>query len=204
MFTGIVTQMGTIESVVESGEGARIALRAVGLTAELGESIAVDGTCLTALEPGEGRFEADLSRETLDRTNLGRRRPGDMVNLERCLRPADRFGGHFVLGHVDATATVVALERAGDEARLVVQYPERYHRLVVEKGSVAVNGVSLTIASCEGNRFSVALIAFTLAETNLGRLATADPVNLEFDYLAKLVVNALDAREAADDGRERE
>jgi riboflavin synthase len=190
MFAGIIERVGMVMSVRRRGAGAAIRIRAAGPRLKLGESVAVDGACLTAVDPLRGSFGADLSAETLDRTTLGELAPGRAVNLELSLRVGDRLGGHFVLGHIDTTGEVVALSRSPGRARLVVRYPAGYDSIVVEKGSVAVNGVSLTVAANRRGQCEIALIPHTLSVTNLGRLVAGSRVNLEFDYLAKLVRKA--------------
>ena len=196
MFTGLVEEVGRVVDLVRGEEGARlrIACSLVRQDLRLGDSVAVDGACLTvtALEPSG--FSVDVVAETLERTNLQYRQPGAAVNLERSLRVGDRLGGHLVLGHVDGLAEVVALypESTGYRARFAL--PTELTRFVAEKGSVALNGVSLTVASVQGNEFEVALIPFTLENTNLGQLRPGDQVNLEVDVLARYVDRILAAR----------
>jgi riboflavin synthase len=186
MFTGLVEQMGEVRRA-----GTRLAVQ-TPLAAELerGDSIAVNGVCLTAVELTADGFEADVMEETLSRSSLGRLRDGDRVNLELALRVGDRLGGHFVQGHVDATGSIEAIEQR-EHSRLVrVAAAPEVLRYVVEKGSIAVDGVSLTVVDVDGDGFSVALIPETLERTTLGSAAEGDPVNLEVDMLAKYAVKA--------------
>jgi riboflavin synthase len=165
-------------------------------TFELGESVAVNGVCLTVAAVTSGVFDADVSPETLQRSNLGALTVGDRVNLERALRPVDRLGGHFVLGHVDGTGRVTERGRQGDFEELRFQAPEAVRRYLVEKGSVAVDGVSLTVARCEAEGFRVAVIPHTLERTTLAGCRPGDPVNLEADILGKYVEKLLNREQA--------
>jgi riboflavin synthase len=186
MFTGLVEQMGEVRSA-----GARLAV-STPLAAELqrGDSIAVNGVCLTAVDITPESFEADVMEETLDRSSLGRLKQGDRVNLELPLRVGDRLGGHFVQGHVDSTGTVDAVDDR-DHSRVVrVSAPAGVLRYVVEKGSIAVDGVSLTVVDVDHDGFSVSLIPETLERTTLGSVGPGDPVNLEVDMLAKYAVRS--------------
>jgi riboflavin synthase len=191
MFTGIVEEMGRVEALDDGGR-LRVAARKVLDDVHVGDSIAVDGCCLTVTRFGSGWWEADLSDETLRRTTLGRRRPGDMVNLERPVRVQDRLGGHIVQGHVDGVGEVV--EPAPD---LRVRMPRELLRYVVEKGSVTVDGVSLTVVDVLDDGFTVALIPHTCEVTTLGRCQPGDGVNLEVDVTVKYVERLL----AWQDGR---
>lgn len=186
MFTGIVEELGRFEG--RTGDRLRFAATTVLEGAGLGDSIAVNGCCLTLVEDGEGWWEADVSDETLARTNLGSLRPGDPVNLERPVRLEDRLGGHIVLGHVDGVGEVVA--PAPD---LVVRIPAHLMRYLVEKGSVAVDGISLTAFALTDDSFTVAVIPHTAAVTTLGSRAPGSPVNIEVDVLAKHVERLLGA-----------
>jgi len=195
MFTGIVRALGTVVSA--SGDaGLRLVLDAPDVAPEtgLGDSVAIDGVCLTVVANEEGRLAFDAVPETLSRTSLGRLRAGDRVNLEPALRAGDPLGGHYVQGHVDGLGIVRSLEPEGDGARLTLEAPADLLRYCVEKGSIAVQGVSLTIAALDGESFSIALVPHTLAATTLGDLASGDPVNLEVDVLAKYVERLLAAR----------
>jgi riboflavin synthase len=186
MFTGIVEQMGEVTQ-----SGTRLSVN-TPLAAELkrGDSIAVNGVCLTAVEISEQTFEADVMEETLVRSSLGRLQQGDRVNLELALRVGDRLGGHFVQGHVDSTGRVLEIEQRENSRVLLIGAPPEIIRFVVEKGSIAVDGVSLTVASVESDGFTVSLIPETLERTTLGSMAEGDPVNLEVDMLAKYAVKA--------------
>ena len=184
MFTGIIEELGSIASI--EGPRARINASVVTEDAKIGDSIAVDGCCVTVVDLGPGWWEADLADETLRRTTFGDRAPGDPVNLERPLRPTERLGGHIVQGHVDGVGTVV--EPAPD---LRVQVPRDLLRYVVEKGSIAVDGVSLTVVDVLDDGFTVAVIPHTAAVTTLGRKGPGDRVNLEADVTVKHVERLL-------------
>jgi riboflavin synthase len=193
MFTGLVEEAGAVASFAQRGDGAGSLVIRGGLILEglrLGDSVAVNGCCLTvtAIEGDHLRF--DLLGETLARTNLGAAKPGDRVNLERPLRAGAPLGGHFVQGHIDDTAPVLALEPRGEDRRLEIGLAREHARFVAVKGSVALNGVSLTVAGVGPDRFWVWLIPHTLAVTNLGELAAGDRVNVEFDILAKYLDRA--------------
>ncbi|MBI2709918.1 MAG: riboflavin synthase [Actinobacteria bacterium] len=185
MFTGIVEERGTVEQ--RDGPRLRIAATAVLADVELGASIAVNGTCLTVVGWGEGWWEADVVAETYARTSLGRLGPGDPVNLERPVRLADRLGGHLVQGHVDGVGEVLT---AAPELR--VRPPVPLLRYIVEKGSVTLDGVSLTVASVDGESFTVAVIPHTAEVTTLGRRLPGDLVNVEVDVVAKYVERLLE------------
>ena len=188
MFTGIVKELGEVESIDQNGDGARVRIKA-GLAAELeqGDSVAVNGACLTAAATEDGSFEADVMNQTLELTTLGALGPQDRVNLELALRPTDRLGGHVVQGHVDGTATVAGLESDGIARRLRLRLPEELLPYVVERGSIAVEGVSLTVSALGADWAEVSLIPETLERTTLGGLAAGDAVNLECDVLARYV-----------------
>jgi riboflavin synthase len=188
LFTGLVAGMGSVEAVEEDGEGVRLRV-STPLGAELapGDSVAVNGVCLTAVDPSADGFRADVMAETLRRSSLGPVSAGDHVNLELPLRASDRLGGHIVQGHVDGTGTV---ESAVDEgfARVVrIAAGPDVLRYVVEKGSIAIDGVSLTVASIDDGGFTVSLIPETLERTTLGEAVAGRVVNLEVDVLAKYV-----------------
>jgi riboflavin synthase len=184
MFTGIVEELGRVER--QEGGRIRIGARKVLDGSHLGDSIAVDGCCITVVAQGDGWWEADLSGETLGRTTLGQRRPGDAVNLERPVRLQDRLGGHIVQGHVDAVGEIVA--PAPD---LAVRMPPDLLRYVVEKGSIAVDGISLTVVAVTGDGFTVAVIPHTMDVTTLGTKGPGDQVNLEVDVTVKYVERLL-------------
>jgi riboflavin synthase len=194
MFTGIVEELGTIRAVFPNEGGARIEIAAERVLedAELGASIAVNGCCLTVVEFDREHWSADAVTETLDRTSLGRLHAGDPVNLERPVRLADRLGGHLVQGHVDAVGTLRDRAPLPDgSTRMTFAAPAAVLRYVVEKGSITVDGVSLTVAGVGDDAFEIAVIPHTLAVTTLGTRAAGDPVNLEVDVLAKYVERLL-------------
>jgi riboflavin synthase len=198
MFTGIVQMMGTVASVEPAPTGAvlRIDAAAWAYTPEKGASVAVNGCCLTAVPDGDaaGGLRFDVVPESLARTTLGLLAPGDPVNLEHAATPTTLFGGHLVQGHVDGVAVVRALDRDGGETRLVVEPPAALLDCIVEKGSVTLDGVSLTVARLDGPRFDVALIPETLRATTLGRADAGSRLNIEADYVAKTVVHWLERR----------
>jgi riboflavin synthase len=182
MFTGLVQELGKVVSA-----DGRLVVEA-SLELAPGDSVAVNGVCLTATEVEDGRFAADVMEETRRRSSLGRLEPGARVNLELPLRASDRLGGHFVQGHVDGLATVAEVADDGPGARRMrIEPPPELLRYVVEKGSVAVDGVSLTVSGLDGTGFTVSLIPETLERTTLGQLWPGDPVNLEVDVVAKYV-----------------
>ncbi|MCG7273193.1 riboflavin synthase [Corynebacterium afermentans] len=189
MFTGLVEEIGVVEELEQLDDAVRIAVRAPKVTEDAapGDSIAVDGVCLTVVDSVDSTFTADVMRETLDRSRLGTYKAGFKVNLERALAAGQRMGGHIVQGHVDGVAEVVS--RTPSEHWEVVRFtlPEQLSRYVVEKGSIAVNGTSLTVSAVGEGYFEVSLIPTTLRETTAGALAPGDPVNLEVDIVAKYV-----------------
>lgn len=192
MFTGIVTELGRVASVESGGDGARIRVRA-RLAAELqpGDSVAVNGACLTAARVDDASFEADVMHQTLSLTTLGELEDGDAVNLELPLRASDRLGGHVVQGHVDGTGTVASTADDGFARRLRIELPDELADYVVERGSIAIEGVSLTIAGAGRDGVEISLIPETLERTNLGALGDGDSVNVECDVLARYVRSML-------------
>ncbi|HWF71873.1 MAG TPA: riboflavin synthase [Solirubrobacteraceae bacterium] len=198
MFTGIVVGTGRVETVERSGEGVRLSV-ATPLAAELaiGDSIAVNGVCLTAARVDGGSFVAEVMNETLAKTSLSEAGDGAEVNLELPLRASDRLGGHVVQGHVDGVGTVAAITEDGFARRVRIDAPAEVLRYVVEKGSVAVDGVSLTVVSVDGRSLEVSLIPETLERTSLGRARPGARVNLEVDMIAKYVEKAVMRMEAA-------
>ena len=191
MFTGIIQHAGVIHANERGDHSSRLVVRAdFGESIERGESIAVNGVCLTAL-PVHGGFAADLSEETLERSTLGSLAIGRQVNVERAMRLSDRLGGHLVQGHVDTTGTLLSIEEQGEFAVFRWGFPQQFAPLVVEKGSIAVDGISLTIVAPDGASFSAALIPETLQRTTLGLAKAGDAVNLEFDMMARIAQQLL-------------
>jgi riboflavin synthase len=188
VFTGLVADLGTVAGVDATADGVRLRVESA-LAGELatGDSVAVNGVCLTATSVRDGRFEADVMHETLRRSSLAEVAAGRRVNLELPLRAQDRLGGHVVQGHVDGVGAVSAVEDDGFARVVTIDAPPELLRYVVEKGSIAVDGVSLTVASVSPDTFAVSLIPETLERTNLGAAAPGTPVNLEVDVLAKYV-----------------
>ena len=209
MFTGIIEEVGEVSGIIDTGGFRTISVSGTSVFDDLhiGSSIAVNGVCLTvrtigaderseckrdSAQPSNNVFSAEMSRETLDRTSLGSLARRSIVNLERPMRADARFGGHIVQGHVDGLGRIASFNREGDAWDLLVEYPASAARYIVEKGSIAVDGISLTVASLQGpRRFSVAIIPHTFENTNLRNAQAGDPVNLEFDVVAKYVENLL-------------
>ena len=194
MFTGIVTDVGEIVRVDQLEVGRRLTVSTAYDTSgiALGASIACNGACLTVVEKGEGRFAADVSGETDDKTTTGEWDVGRRINLERALRAADELGGHLVLGHVDGVARVVAVTPEGDNHRLEIEVPEDLKRYIASKGSVTVDGVSLTVNEVRDRVFGVNIIPHTWEHTSLGDLDTGSRVNLEVDVIARYVARLLE------------
>jgi len=192
MFTGLIAGVGSVQELGRSAEGVRLVIAWRGAR-ELGEgdSIAVNGVCLTAVQVDETSFAAEVMNQTLQNSSLGELGSGDLVNLELPLRAADRLGGHVVQGHVDGIGQVVSAQEDGFARRLRIEAPQEVLRYVVQKGSIAVDGVSLTVAGVEDRSFTVSLIPETLQRTNLGDAAPGRRVNLEVDVLAKYVEKAV-------------
>jgi riboflavin synthase len=192
MFTGLVESLGTVISVKDVAAGRRLDIaNPIGRQLIIGESVAVNGACLTVVERSGEEFTFEVGPETLLKTNLGTLVAGDWVNLERSLKVGDRLGGHFVQGHVDAVGTIDTRLRNGDWEDVWFRCPADMTRLMVPKGSIAVDGVSLTLMNVESERFSVMLIPHTQAQTTLGFKRAGDPVNLEADMLAKHVAKLM-------------
>jgi riboflavin synthase len=189
MFTGIVEELGEVAEIVDLGDSVRMGLRGPAVTSDSrgGDSIAVNGVCLTVVTTRDGVFTADVMRETLERSSLGALAVGSPVNLERPTRLGGRLGGHLVQGHVDGVGRLLARTSSAHWDLLAVSLPAELARYVVEKGSITVDGVSLTVVSVGDDRFSVSLIPTTLAITTLGSKKPGDPVNLEVDVIAKYV-----------------
>jgi riboflavin synthase len=193
MFTGIIEEVGEIAGIDDSGEFRTLRVMANGILEGVaaGASIAVNGVCLTVRKHDKGSFSAELSRETLDRTSLRGIGAGSIVNLERPMRADGRFGGHMVQGHVDGVGRIREFSRDGDNWKLSVEFPGSALRYIVEKGSIAVDGISLTVAAVRPPVLDIAIIPHTFENTNLKRAAAGDAVNLEFDIIAKYVERML-------------
>lgn len=188
MFTGIVEELGTVGTLEPKDAGARMTIQCqtVISDATIGSSIAVNGVCLTAVDLSSNGFAVDLAPETLKRSNLGDLQSGSVVNLERPLLPTSRLSGHFVQGHVDATARLISLEPLGDDNWwLKVEIPQEFQKYVVEKGSISLDGISLTVAGIEGSIVSLAIIPHTYEHTTLRSHRPGSQINVEFDVLAK-------------------
>lgn len=195
MFTGIVEEVGTVRQLNTAHDGARltIAARTVLSDAKPGDSIAVSGVCLTVVDLGADWFAADLSAETLRRTSLCQARTGTRVNLERALAASARLGGHIMQGHVDGTGEFIAARKVGEGYVLRISFPPELARYIVEKGSIAVDGISLTVAALDDSWFEIALIPHTWQATNLSTLAPGAGVNLEVDVIAKYIERMMQA-----------
>jgi len=196
MFTGLIEEVGTVTSTRERERSKQLQIVAPRIAKKIrpGESVAVNGCCLTLSAHRGDQLTFDLLEETLDRTNLKMLRRGSGVNLERALRAAGRFGGHFVQGHVDCTSRVISFEQIGGDHRLSVELPAEFARYVACKGSIAIDGISLTIAEVSPQSFAVWVIPHTKRHTNLDRAEAGTLVNLEFDILAKYVERMISAR----------
>jgi len=188
MFTGIIQALGKIRRFDRSADSARVVISAGKLElgdVSLGDSIAVSGPCLTVVEFDSGEFAVDVSTETLDRTTLGSKRTGDSVNLEKALRLSDRLGGHLVSGHVDGVGAIADRAELDDYVRFRIDAPPTLAKYIAEKGSICVDGVSLTVNAVDAATFELMIIPHTLQETTLGVLSGGDPVNLEIDLVAR-------------------
>lgn len=201
MFTGIIQSVGRVAALEPRGGDLRITIDARELASRIdaarlapGESVAVNGACLTVLDPRDGHFSADCSRETLNLTTLGTLAVGDPVNLEPALRAGDPLGGHLVSGHVDGLAEVLSVEADARSWRVLVEVPETLAKFIAPKGSVALDGVSLTVNSVEGRRFGVNLIPHTVAMTTFGTLSAGRRLNVEVDQLARYLERLLALR----------
>jgi riboflavin synthase len=205
VFTGIVEEVGTVRELRREVDSVMlsVAARVVREDVALGESVSVDGTCLTITDLDDGGFTFGLAPETLQRTSLGGLSSGSRVNLERAVRPMDRLGGHIVQGHVDGVARIAALQPDGDSLRVSLEAPPELARYIVEKGFVALDGISLTVTERLGTRFAVALVAYTRGHVALVDKGIGDPVNLEVDVLAKYVESILGDRVGSADGGPR-
>ncbi|MFE3641815.1 riboflavin synthase [Streptomyces sp. NPDC059169] len=195
MFTGIVEELGEVTAVEDLGDASRFRLSGPVVTdgARHGDSIAVNGVCLTVVESGDGEFTADVMAETLNRSSLGALTVGSRVNLERPMAVGGRLGGHIVQGHVDGTGTVIDRKPSENWEIVTISLPAGLARYVVEKGSITVDGISLTVVDAATDHFTVSLIPTTLALTTLGIKQPGDPVNLEVDVIAKYVERLMGA-----------
>ncbi len=194
MFTGIITDLGRVGAIAQSGDmRARIETGYDTSTIDIGASIASDGVCLTVVDLGPGWYDVDISAETLSKTNLGDWTVGHRINLERALKVGDELGGHIVSGHVDGVAEVLTVEEEGDSTRVTLRAPAALARFIAPKGSVALNGTSLTVNAVDGPDFGVNLISHTKAVTNWGAVRPGDRVNLEIDTLARYVARLAEA-----------
>lgn len=195
MFTGIIEGMGMVTSVSKSRSGAetviRVRLGKLGSGLRKGDSVSINGACLTAEKLSKAEAEFEMISETIRRTNLGQLKPGEMVNVERSLRVGDRLEGHFVLGHVDGTGDIEDIEKVRSETTIWIKLDKELIKSVVPKGSIAVDGISLTLVEVERNRVSISLIPHTLKVTTLGMRHIGDRVNIETDILGKYVLTSL-------------
>lgn len=203
MFTGIIQATGHVTRIESSGNDCRLSIATGKLPMQdvkLGDSIAVNGVCLTAIEFGAQHFSADVSAETLSRTTLGQAHAGDAVNLELALLPTTRLGGHLVSGHVDGLGHIVEKRNDGRSWRFTIEAPAGLARYIAEKGSICINGISLTVNAVSGSRFGVNIVPHTLTETTLGTTEPGDIVNLEVDLIARYLERLLLGEKAADTG----
>jgi riboflavin synthase len=193
MFTGLIESVGDVVEVRPVESGCSIRIR-TDIAAELrqGESVAVNGACLTVVDAREGEWRAEIGPETARVTSLGALKAGSLVNLERAMRADGRFGGHLVLGHVDATGTILEIRPEADFSWVTVSYPGGLAPYLIHRGSIAVDGISLTVAKLEATTFDVQLVPFTLMHTNLKAVRVGDRVNLECDMVGKYVLRALE------------
>ena len=206
MFTGIVEDKGRVVCSERQGPLHRMTLEVpMGLTElSLGDSINVNGVCLTIVEKKGQRIGVDISSETLQRTNLSKMREGDEVNLERALRLADRLGGHFVTGHVDGVGAITEERREGDFLHIRIRIPRSVMKYVVQKGSIAIDGISLTVNECQGDEIRITVIPFTLQRTTLLQKRVGEQVNVETDILGKYVENLLGRKSVGGTGFDQE
>ncbi len=195
MFTGLVEDVGEVLDLRRTASGGVLKVRTSLGGIEVGDSVSVNGACLTVVEVSEGVVSFDVSPETFRRTNLGNLKRGDPVNLERALRADSRLGGHFVLGHVDFTSRIISFRPAGQHRELLLEIPPGRRELFVEKGSVAVDGISLTVNTVRNSSLSINVIPYTYERTNLRFRREGDLVNVEADVIGKYVLNYLKLRE---------
>ena len=190
MFSGIVLSVGTIGEYIQKNEGAVLVVNTDLSGFEDGESIAVNGVCLTVVDSTETTFKLDLSTETLSRTNFKSAKKGDRVNLERSLTPSAKISGHFVSGHIDQVGKIVDIEEKPVEALFRFSHPAELSPFIMEKGSIAIDGISLTVFDCKNNQFTVSIIPYTLSHTNLSSRKIGDLINIECDMIGKYVFKA--------------
>ena len=190
MFSGIVLSVGTIGEYIQKNEGAVLVVNTDLSGFEDGESIAVNGVCLTVVDSTETTFKLDLSTETLSRTNFKNAKKGDRINLERSLTPSTKISGHFVSGHIDQVGEIVDIEEKPGEVLFRFSHPANLSPFIMEKGSIAIDGISLTVFDCKDNRFTVSIIPFTLSHTNLSSRKIGDLINIECDMIGKYVFKA--------------
>lgn len=193
MFTGIIEELGTVKDIKKDSKGARLSITAKTVLdgLKIGDSITVNGACLTAVNISNSSFEVDIAPETLKKTNLYELKTGGKVNLERALRPSDRFGGHIVTGHIDAAGVIKEKKKEGNSYLFFIEAPKEILRYIVQKGSVAIDGISLTVVDVTGRLFSAAIIPHTMSVTTLGIKGVGDTVNLETDIIGKYVEKML-------------
>lgn len=204
MFTGLIEEIGQIESLQKKSDGMLLYVKAKKILedAKLGDSIAVNGVCLTVVDIKNDKVAFELSNETINRSNFRYAKIGDYVNLERALKASDRLGGHIVQGHVDTTGKIVEMKNLGSHIELLLQIPHEYKSLLIEKGSIAVDGISLTINYVLNDKISINIIPHTLENTNLKHKKVGDLVNLEFDILGKYIlkfISSIDITHLKDD-----
>jgi len=190
MFSGIVLSVGTIGEYIQKNEGAVLVVNTDLSGFEDGESIAVNGVCLTVVDSTETTFKLDLSTETLSRTNFKNAKKGDRINLERSLTPSTKISGHFVSGHIDQVGEIVDIEEKPGEVLFRFSHPAKLSPFIMEKGSITIDGISLTVFDCKDNRFTVSIIPFTLSHTNLSSRKIGDLINIECDMIGKYVFKA--------------
>ena len=200
MFTGIIEEIGTLRNMEGLGDEKRLTIECAKTAGGIndGDSISIDGACLTVTSHGRDFFTAHISAETLSRTTLGALKTGSKINLERAMQMGDRFGGHIVLGHVDCIGTVIKQGKTGEGREMWVELPDEYISYVAPKGSITLDGVSLTSVQIKGDRFSVSLIPFTLERTTLGTKVEGDSLNIEVDIIARYVRRFLETDKTSD------
>ena len=199
MFTGLIEEIGRIDKIIPNKEGRELQIDSniVIEDIKLGDSVSVDGVCLSVTGIGNKNFKVQAVQETLQRSTLQTIKIGAPVNLERAMLPTSRFGGHFVQGHVDATGKILSWEMTGKSALLKILVPDKVIKYIVEKGSITINGISLTVAALEESMISIALIPITLKETNLSQKKVGSYINIEVDMIAKYVENLLEKRSSS-------